>query len=131
MPAAVAQVHARGGRCSNDREAGAAAHGASQALARFKVPPPVVSAISKRVYRHAAQSVCPWNQKFSQALAEDSPFRARPFLDGMDAVTLATDILALDQAAFSAAFRKSPMKRVKLAGLRRNAAVVLRNEAER
>jgi len=39
-------------------------------------------------------------------------------------VTLATDILALNQAAFSAAFRKSPMKRAWLAGLRRNAAVV-------
>ena len=34
-------------------------------------------------------------------------------------------ILALDQDAFSAAFRKSPMKRAKLAGLRRNAAVVM------
>ena len=55
------------------------------------------------------------------------PFRARPFLDGKDAVTLATDILALDQEQFSAAFRKSPMKRAKLAGLRRNAAVVLAN----
>jgi hypothetical protein len=60
-------------------------------------------------------------------LAEDSPFRARPFLDGKDAVTLATDILALDQDAFSAAFRKSPMKRAKLAGLKRNAAVVIAN----
>ena len=42
-------------------------------------------------------------------------------------MTLATDILALDQDAFSAVFRKSPMKRAKLAGLRRNAAVVLDN----
>ena len=42
---------------------------------------------------------------------------------GKDAVTLARDILALDQDAFSAAFRKSPMKRAKLAGLQRNAAV--------
>ena len=65
--------------------------------------------------------------KFSQALADDSPFRARPFLDGKDAVTLATDILALDQEQFSAAFRKSPMKRARLAGLQRNAAVVLTN----
>jgi epoxyqueuosine reductase len=73
------------------------------------------------------QSCCPWNVKFSQALAADSQFRARPFLDGKDAVTLATDILALDQDAFSAAFRKSPMKRAKLAGLRRNAKVVLGN----
>jgi epoxyqueuosine reductase len=71
--------------------------------------------------------VCPWNVKFSQELAEDSPFRARPFLDGKDAVTLATDIVALDQEAFSAAFRKSPMKRAKMVGLRRNAVVVLSN----
>ena len=46
-------------------------------------------------------------------------------------MTLATDILALDQEAFTAAFRRSPMKRAKLAGLRRNAAVVLTNNAER
>ena len=65
--------------------------------------------------------------KFSQALADDSPFKAREFVAGKDAVTLATDILALDQAQFSAAFRKSPMKRAKLAGLRRNAAIVLEN----
>ncbi len=73
------------------------------------------------------QSVCPWNVKFSQELAVDSPFRARRFIAGKDAVTLATDILALDQEQFSGAFRKSPMKRAKLAGLRRNAAVVLAN----
>jgi epoxyqueuosine reductase len=66
--------------------------------------------------------------KFSQELADDSPFRAREFIAGKDAATLATDILALDQDAFSAAFRKSPMKRAKLAGLRRNAAVVLGND---
>ena len=71
--------------------------------------------------------MCPWNVKFSQELAKNSPFRAREFIAGKDALTLATDVLALDQDAFSAAFRKSPMKRAKLAGLRRNAAVVLTN----
>jgi epoxyqueuosine reductase len=75
--------------------------------------------------------VCPWNGKISQELADDSPFRAREFIAGKDAVTLATDILALDQEAFSAAFRKSPMKRAKLAGLRQNAVVVLNNESRR
>jgi epoxyqueuosine reductase QueG len=35
--------------------------------------------------------------------------------------------VALDQEAFSAAFRKSPMKRAKMVGLRRNAVVVLSN----
>ncbi len=73
------------------------------------------------------QSVCPWNVKFSVELAEDSPFTSREFISGKDAVTLATDILALDQVAFSAAFRKSPMKRAKLRGLQRNAKVVLGN----
>ena len=65
--------------------------------------------------------------KFSQELAEESPFRAREFIAGKDAVTLASDILALDQEQFSATFRKSPMKRARLAGLRRNAAVMLDN----
>jgi len=60
-------------------------------------------------------------------LAAGSPFAAREFIAGKDAVTLATDILTLDQAAFSAAFRKSPVKRAKLRGLQRNAAVVLGN----
>ena len=55
------------------------------------------------------------------------PARALTGDDGCLAATLATDILALNQDAFSAAFRKSPMKRAKLAGMRRNAAVMLRN----
>ena len=88
-----------------------------------------MSRISKRLYRHISQSVCPWNVKFSQELADDSPFGARGFIAGKDAQTLATDILALDQEQFSASFRKSPMKRAKLAGLRRNAAVVLENSS--
>jgi len=88
---------------------------------------PVSSSTIERLYLHISQSVCPWNQQFSVALAEQSPFRAREFIAGKDAVTLATDILALDQEAFSAAFRKSPMKRARLAGLQRNAAVVLGN----
>ncbi len=85
------------------------------------------SGISKPLYRHISQSVCPWNVKFSQELAEDSPFRAREFIAGKDAAALVADILALDQEACSAAFRKSPVKRAKLRGLRRNAAVALDN----
>ncbi len=88
---------------------------------------PVPSVISKRLHRHISQEVCPWNVKFSQELADDSPFRAREFIAGKDALTLARDILALDQDAFRAAFRKSPMKRAKLHGLQRNAEIVLGN----
>jgi epoxyqueuosine reductase len=46
---------------------------------------------------------------------------------GKDARTLAREILAMSQEEFTAAFRKSPMKRAKLRGLKRNAAVVLGN----
>ena len=60
-------------------------------------------------------------------LPEESPFTPREFLRDKDASTLATDLLQLSQEDFSAAFRKSPMKRAKLAGLQRNAAVVLGN----
>jgi epoxyqueuosine reductase len=96
--------------------------------AKGDVPLALGSKIGELIYGcDICQEVCPWNVKFSEELAEGSPFRARAFLDGKDAVTLATDILALDQAQFSAAFRKSPIKRAKLAGLKRNAAVVLEN----
>jgi epoxyqueuosine reductase len=44
-----------------------------------------------------------------------------------DARTLARELLAMSQEEFSVAFRKSPMKRAKLRGLKRNAAVVLGN----
>ena len=48
---------------------------------------------------------------------------------GKDARTLAEDLLAMEQAEFSASFRKSPMKRAKLAGLKRNARGALENSA--
>jgi len=71
--------------------------------------------------------VGPCNQEFSFALADSSPFTAREFIAGKDALTLAREILGLDQEQVSAAFRKSPMKRAKLAGLGRNAMTVLQN----
>ena len=40
---------------------------------------------------------------------------------------LAREILGMTQPEFSAAFKGSPMKRAKLRGLKRNAAVVLGN----
>lgn len=59
--------------------------------------------------------------------ATESAFTAREVIAAKDVRTLATDILAMSQEAFSAAFRKSPMKRAKLAGLQRNAHVVLKH----
>ena len=73
------------------------------------------------------QSVCPWNVKFSQELADDSPFAPRAILTNTDARTVARELLAMTQEEFSAAFKGSPMKRAKLRGVKRNAAVVIGN----
>ena len=79
--------------------------------------------------RHTSQDVCPWNDKFTLPLREGA-FRARPAIGEKDARTLATELLAMSDDEFRIAFRGSPMKRAKLRGLKRNAAVVLANLAD-
>jgi epoxyqueuosine reductase len=61
------------------------------------------------------QDVCPWNIKFARPTTEPE-FQPRPLNRRPDADTL----LALDEETFREAYRKSPVKRTKLAGLRRN-----------
>ena len=70
--------------------------------------------------------MCPFNAKFARELKEPA-YAPRPAIAGKDARQLARDLLAMTQEEFSRAFSKSPMKRAKLRGLRRNAAVVLGN----
>ncbi len=76
------------------------------------------------------QEVCPWNEKFSLPLREDA-FRPRAVIAGKDARTLARDLLEMSDDDFRMAFKDSPMKRAKLAGLKRNAAVVVENIGNR
>jgi epoxyqueuosine reductase len=71
------------------------------------------------------QDVCPWNVRFAQPLQDGSPYAARAALAGKDARSLAEEILGMDDVAYREAFRGSAMKRAKLAGLQRNARVVL------
>ncbi|MEO7369090.1 MAG: tRNA epoxyqueuosine(34) reductase QueG [Gemmatimonadaceae bacterium] len=72
------------------------------------------------------QDVCPWNERFSRdaSLAEFDP---RPVLASNDATQIGESILTMNVDEFRTAFRKSPMKRAKLDGLKRNAEVALRN----
>lgn len=83
--------------------------------------------IGEHVYGcDVCQDVCPWNVSFARELREPA-FVARPAVAGKDARTLAGELLMMDEEEFRAAFRRSPMKRAKHAGLVRNAKVVLAN----
>lgn len=68
------------------------------------------------------QEVCPWNRKHADPSTEPA-LKAR---EGLDAPDL-SELLSMDQAAFSRRFRGSPIKRAKRRGLLRNAAVALGN----
>ena len=92
-----------------------------------EIPDGLKSGVGDHVYGcDICQDVCPWNVRFSQELNEPA-FAQRAALGGKDARTLARGLLGLTQPEFNAAFKGSPMKRAKLRGLKRNAAVVLGN----
>ena len=92
------------------------------------IPEALREGIGDRLYGcDVCQDVCPWNLRFAHALPESSPYLARPAVHDRDARSLAREILSMEEHSFRAAFKGSPMKRAKLRGLKRNAAVVLGN----
>lgn len=94
---------------------------------RGEIPEGMREAIGEHLYGcDVCQEVCPWNVSFARELAVPA-FAARPAFAGKDARALAPELLALDRERYATTFRGSPMKRAKLGGLQRNAAVVLRN----
>ena len=95
--------------------------------AKGPIPPDLGAKLGDLLYGcDICQSVCPWNIRFSREIADDSPFKPRQVL-AKDAHVLANELLSMSQEEFSTAFRKSPMKRARLQGLKRNAAVCLSN----
>jgi epoxyqueuosine reductase len=91
------------------------------------IPAEYHSGIGEHLYGcDVCQEVCPWNETFALPLREEA-FRPRAVIGGKDARTLAREIDAMADEDFRIAFKGSPMKRAKLRGLRRNAAVVLGN----
>jgi epoxyqueuosine reductase len=64
------------------------------------------------------QDVCPWN-RFEQPTAEEA-FVPRP----QNLTLTREEVVEMTQEEFSERFRKSPVKRTKLAGLKRNANVL-------
>ena len=93
------------------------------------IPNEFHDAIGENLYGcDVCQDVCPWNERFAADTREPA-YAARVSIAGKDARTLASQILGMDDATFRSAFRKSPMKRAKLKGLKRNSAVVLSNRS--
>jgi epoxyqueuosine reductase len=72
------------------------------------------------------QDVCPWNLRFASDLREPA-FSPRAMIGSRDARALAREVIGMDEESYRDSFRGSAMKRAKLGGLRRNAAVVLGN----
>jgi epoxyqueuosine reductase len=92
------------------------------------IPEALREGVGDRIYGcDVCQDACPWNLKFSDALPDESPYAARAAVARKDPRELARDLLGMTHEEFSDAFNGSPMKRAKLRGLKRNAAVVLGN----
>lgn len=95
---------------------------------RGPIPRELRAPVGNRIYGcDICQEVCPWNVKFQTSAAEPA-YRARPELDGLLLVELAERLLAMDDVAFSRAFRGSPVKRARRDGLLRNVCVGLGNQ---
>ena len=95
--------------------------------ARSDIPSDLRASVGSLIYGcDICQDVCPWNVTFSQDLREPA-LQEREAFAGKDARSLAHEILAMDDEQFRTVFRGSAMKRAKLSGLKRNAAVVLEN----
>jgi epoxyqueuosine reductase len=85
-----------------------------------EIPPALAPSIGNYVYGcDICQEVCPWNQ--TAAVSNDPAWQARPEWDGASVATIA----ARSDDELRAALRGSPMRRTKVAGLRRNLAVAL------
>jgi epoxyqueuosine reductase len=93
-----------------------------------EIPVELREGIGDRIYGcDVCQEVCPWNVRFARYLAYESTLAPRASVSARDARALAREILGMNEPEFNAAYKDSPMKRAKLRGLKRNAAVVLGN----
>jgi epoxyqueuosine reductase len=89
------------------------------------IPRELRAGIGNRIYGcDVCLEVCPWN-RFAQA-GRATLLVARRELAGLTV----REILALTPARFAEVFRKTPIKRVKLGGLLRNACIVAGNSGD-
>jgi epoxyqueuosine reductase len=93
---------------------------------RGPIAPDLREGIGKHVFGcDICQDVCPWNRKAPVSRAEEFQPRTELFNPALEWLA------QLDQAEFARSFRGSPVKRTKLSGLRRNAAIAMGNSGNR
>jgi epoxyqueuosine reductase len=92
---------------------------------RGPIPDPLREGLGRQVFGcDICQDVCPWNRKAPVTAAAE--FQPREGL-----VNPALEWLAeMDEAGFRDVFRRSPVRRTKRQGLRRNAALAMGNSGE-
>lgn len=88
---------------------------------------PIAETMQGKMGRHVVgcdicQEVCPWNQEIP--LSGEENFRPRPGLFNPDLATLSE----LDETKFRELFKKSAIRRVKPAGLKRNVHIARQND---
>jgi epoxyqueuosine reductase len=89
---------------------------------RGEIAAPLRGAIGAHVYGcDICQEVCPWNAV--APVSADPSWQPRPVWDAPRLV----DLLHMDEAALGQALRRSPMKRAKPAGIRRNVEIAAEN----
>jgi epoxyqueuosine reductase len=93
---------------------------------RGAIPDELRPALGRHIFGcDICQDVCPWNRKSPTTSAPE--FEAREGL-----VNPALDWLAeMQQEEFHAVFRRSPVRRAKLSGLRRNAVIAMGNSGNK
>ncbi|HZP48611.1 MAG TPA: tRNA epoxyqueuosine(34) reductase QueG [Vicinamibacterales bacterium] len=92
---------------------------------RGDVPRELEGGMGSHVYGcDVCQEVCPWNAVAPRS--GDAAWQPRPAWDQVDLLTLADR----SDDELAAALRRSPMRRTKAQGLRRNVAIALRNAEE-
>jgi epoxyqueuosine reductase len=90
---------------------------------RGPIPPELRQACGDRLFGcDACQEACPWNH--GTPTSSEKTFQPQ---EGMNPVRLA-ELSALDEVGFRRRFRNTPLWRIKLDGLLRNAAMVLENQ---
>jgi epoxyqueuosine reductase len=94
-----------------------------EAKPHIEIPTEIASNMEQWVYGcDICQDICPWNRFSSESSVQE--FQPRKNETGLTFHS----ILEMKQEDFSDRFRKSPVKRTKLAGLQRNVIALQSNE---